>query len=70
MLTTGIRTPIGIKVYGTTWRDRAGGHGAGARPARVPGTRSVLFERSVGGLYVDIVPDREAWRATGCRSTT
>jgi Cu(I)/Ag(I) efflux system membrane protein CusA/SilA len=26
----------------------------------VPGTRSVLFERSVGGLYIDIVPNRQA----------
>jgi Cu(I)/Ag(I) efflux system membrane protein CusA/SilA len=61
MLTTGIRTPIGIKVFGANLEEieRIGTslervmHG-------VPGTRSVLFERSVGGLYVDIVPDREA----------
>lgn len=61
MLTTGIRTPIGIKVYGSDLAEieRVGGaierviHG-------VPGTRSVLFERSAGGLYVDVVPNRES----------
>jgi Cu(I)/Ag(I) efflux system membrane protein CusA/SilA len=61
MLTTGIRTPIGIKVYG---RDLAEIERTGVELERVvhdvPGTRSVLFERSVGGLYVDIVPDRAA----------
>jgi Cu(I)/Ag(I) efflux system membrane protein CusA/SilA len=71
MLTTGIRTPIGIKVYGA---DLAEIERVGTALERVvhdvPGTRSVLFERSVGGLYVDVVPDREAWRATACRSTT
>ncbi len=61
MLTTGIRTPIGIKVYGT---DLAQIERVGTALERVvhavPGTRSVLFERSVGGLYIDVVPDREA----------
>ncbi len=61
MLTTGIRTPIGIKVYGT---DLAEIERVGTSLERilheVPGTRSVLFERSVGGLYVDVVPNRES----------
>lgn len=61
MLTTGIRTPIGIKVYGT---DLAEIERVGTSIERVlhevPGTRSVLFERSVGGLYVDVVPNRES----------
>ena len=61
MLSTGIRTPIGIKVYGT---DLAEIERVGTAIERVmhgvPGTRSVLFERSVGGLYVDIVPKRES----------
>ncbi len=59
MLATGIRTPIGIKVYGT---DLAEIERVGTSIERVlhevPGTRSVLFERSVGGLYVDVVPNR------------
>jgi len=61
MLSTGIRTPIGIKVYGT---DLAEIERVGTAIERVmhgvPGTRSVLFERSVGGLYVDVVPNRES----------
>jgi len=61
MLTTGIRTPVGIKIYGS---DLAAIERTGTSLERVlhavPGTRSVLFERSVGGLYVDIVPDRHA----------
>lgn len=60
MLTTGIRTPIGIKVYGT---DLAEIERVGTSIERalheVPGTRSVLFERLVGGLYVDVIPSRE-----------
>ena len=61
MLTTGIRTPVGIKIYGS---DLSAIERTGTSLERVlhavPGTRSVLFERSVGGLYVDIVPDRHA----------
>jgi copper/silver efflux system protein len=60
MLSTGIRTPIGIKVYGS---DLAQIQSVGESLERIlhaqPGTRSVLFERSVGGLYVDVVPNRE-----------
>ncbi len=59
MLTTGIRTPVGIKVYG---HDSAAIERAGssieAIVKRVPGARSVLFERQSGGSYLDIVPDR------------
>jgi Cu(I)/Ag(I) efflux system membrane protein CusA/SilA len=61
MLSTGIRTPIGIKVFGS---DLEAIERIGTTLERVlrtvPGTRSVLFERAVGGLYLDIVPDREA----------
>jgi Cu(I)/Ag(I) efflux system membrane protein CusA/SilA len=71
MLTTGIRTPVGIKVYGP---DLAPSSASGLRVERVlrdvPGTRSVLFERSGRRLYVDVVPDREALARYGLRSTT
>jgi Cu(I)/Ag(I) efflux system membrane protein CusA/SilA len=61
MLATGIRTPIGIKVYG---KDLDGI----ARLAKeiedvvrkVPGTTSAFAERTTGGYYLDIVPNREA----------
>lgn len=60
MLTTGIRTPIGIKIYGTSLEEIERVGTAVERVIhRVPGTRSVLFERSVGGVYIDVVPDRE-----------
>jgi copper/silver efflux system protein len=61
MLTTGVRTPVGIKVFG---QDLASIEKAGseleALVRGVPGTRSVLYERSLGGVYVDVVPNREA----------
>lgn len=60
MLTTGIRTPIGIKIYGTDLAEiERIGTGIERALHDVPGTRSVLFERSIGGLYVDVIPDRE-----------
>jgi copper/silver efflux system protein len=60
MLTTGIRTPIGIKVYGSSLQEiERIGTSLERTLHDLPGTRSVLFERSVGGLYVDIVPKRE-----------
>ncbi len=59
MLTTGIRTPVGIKVYGhdSAAIERAGGQ-IEAIVKTIPGARSVLFERQSGGTYVDIIPDR------------
>ncbi len=60
MLSTGIRTPVGIKVYG---KDIAAIDEAGARLEGLlrdrPGTRSVFAERNRGGYYVDLEPDRE-----------
>ncbi|OAQ20517.1 efflux RND transporter permease subunit [Thermosulfurimonas dismutans] len=61
MLTTGVRTPIGIKIYG---KDLTTIQKIGEELERVlkeiPGTRSVYAERTSGGYYVDIVPDRTA----------
>jgi hypothetical protein len=61
MLSTGIRTPIGIKVFGKDLDEME-------RLAReietvvkaVPGTTSAFAERITGGFYLDIVPDRNA----------
>ncbi len=68
MLTTGIRTPVGIKIFGTNLEEI---ERLGVAVERVmhelPGARSVLFERSVGGLYVDVVPSREALARYGLR---
>ncbi|MCV3208347.1 CusA/CzcA family heavy metal efflux RND transporter [Mesorhizobium sp. YC-39] len=61
MLSTGIRTPVGVKVFGTDLAEME-------KVARqiekvlktVPGTSSAYAERVIGGYYLDIVPDREA----------
>jgi Cu(I)/Ag(I) efflux system membrane protein CusA/SilA len=61
MLSTGIRTPVGVKVFGTDLAEME-------RLAReieqvlktVPGTSSAYAERIIGGYYLDIVPDRDA----------
>ncbi|QRM45146.1 CusA/CzcA family heavy metal efflux RND transporter [Rhizobium sp. BG4] len=61
MLSTGIRTPVGVKVYGTDL-------GEMEKVARqieqvlktIPGTSSAYAERVIGGYYLDIVPDRIA----------
>jgi Cu(I)/Ag(I) efflux system membrane protein CusA/SilA len=61
MLATGIRTPIGIKVFGNDLE----GIGRVARDIeavvrQVPGTTSAFAERITGGYYLDITPDRAA----------
>ena len=66
MLTTGVRTPVGLKIFG---HDLAAIEVAGAQLERVlsavPGARSVLYERSLGGAYVDVVPRRDALERYG-----
>src|SRR5262249_23631991 len=60
MLSTGIRTPVGVKVFGTDL-------GEMEKIARqieqvlkaVPGTSSAYAERIIGGYYLDIAPNRE-----------
>jgi Cu(I)/Ag(I) efflux system membrane protein CusA/SilA len=61
MLSTGVRTPVGVKVLGTSLAEieRLGVALEGVL-ARVPGTRSAFYERNTGGMYVDVVPRREA----------
>jgi copper/silver efflux system protein len=59
MLSTGIRTPVGVKVLGTDL-------GEMEKVARqieavlrtVPGTTSAYAERTIGGYYLNIDPDR------------
>jgi Cu(I)/Ag(I) efflux system membrane protein CusA/SilA len=54
MLTTGVRTPIGIKIFGPDLQEieRIGAHLEGIMKD-VPGTRSVYAERVAGGYFVD-----------------
>jgi Cu(I)/Ag(I) efflux system membrane protein CusA/SilA len=60
MLTTGIRTPIGIKIFGS---DLAEMERIGAQLEsllkELPGTRSVYAERVAGGYFVDFDLKRE-----------
>jgi Cu(I)/Ag(I) efflux system membrane protein CusA/SilA len=54
MLTTGVRTPVGIKVYGSDLaRIESIGERLEAVLRDVPGTRSVFAERAAGGYFVD-----------------
>jgi Cu(I)/Ag(I) efflux system membrane protein CusA/SilA len=61
MLATGIRTPVGIKIYGEDLAEleRIGKEIEKAVQA-VPGTRSVFAERAVSGYYLDVEIDRQA----------
>jgi Cu(I)/Ag(I) efflux system membrane protein CusA/SilA len=61
MLSTGIRTPIGVKVFGTDLEVISKVNDQLERVLRhVPGTRSVYAERELGGFFLDFTPDREA----------
>ena len=61
MLSTGVRTPVGIKVFGEdlTEIERISVDLEGML-RQVPGTRSTFAERQTGREYVDIIPNREA----------
>jgi Cu(I)/Ag(I) efflux system membrane protein CusA/SilA len=59
MLATGVRTPVGIKVYGPNLDTLQQLGVAIERIVQdVPGTRNVFAERNVSGYYVDITIDR------------
>jgi Cu(I)/Ag(I) efflux system membrane protein CusA/SilA len=59
MLATGIRTPIGIKVFGNDLGEMEKlAKQIEAVVKNVPGTTSAFAERITGGFYLDIVPDR------------
>jgi Cu(I)/Ag(I) efflux system membrane protein CusA/SilA len=60
MLHTGVRTPVGIKVFGSDLNEieRLGTH-LELILNQVPGTRSVFAERTGGGYFLDFVLKRE-----------
>jgi Cu(I)/Ag(I) efflux system membrane protein CusA/SilA len=66
MLSTGIRTPVGVKVYGADLAeiDRLAKE-VEAVVRKVPGTTSAFAERVLGGYYVNIEPDRAALERYG-----
>ncbi|MDF2117889.1 efflux RND transporter permease subunit [Roseiarcaceae bacterium H3SJ34-1] len=60
MLSTGIRTPVGIKIFGSDLAEMEKvARQVEAVVKKVPGTSSAYAERVIGGYYLDIVPDRE-----------
>ncbi|MFO1288380.1 MAG: efflux RND transporter permease subunit [Rubrivivax sp.] len=60
MLSTGIRTPIGIKVFGKDLAEMERlAQQIEAVVKTVPGTTSAFAERITGGSYLTIEPDRE-----------
>jgi len=61
MLATGIRTPIGIKIFGPDLKEISRiGQEIETHVGMVPGTRSVFAERVSEGYYLDFTPRREA----------
>jgi len=60
MLTTGVRTPIGIKIFGSDLQviEKLGAQLEGLM-RQVPGTRSVYAERVTGGYFLDFEPRRD-----------
>jgi Cu(I)/Ag(I) efflux system membrane protein CusA/SilA len=60
MLTTGVRTPVGIKVYGADIREieRIGTEIEAVLP-KVQGTRSAFAERTSGGYFLDFAWKRD-----------
>ncbi|MDF2179526.1 CusA/CzcA family heavy metal efflux RND transporter [Aliiglaciecola sp. CAU 1673] len=61
MLSTGIKTPLGIKISGPDLKEieRLGSE-VESILSKLPGTRSVFAERAAAGRYLDIAPDMQA----------
>ena len=68
MLSTGIRAPLGIKVFGDDLEvvERAAVEIEGV-VAGIAGTRSAFADRATGGFYLDLEVDREAAARYGVR---
>jgi copper/silver efflux system protein len=59
MLSTGVRSPLGIEVFGDTVEQiEAACVAIEKAVAHVPGTRSAFADRSTGGFYIDLVIKR------------
>lgn len=71
MLTTGIRTPVGIKIAGP---DLQGIDDIARKVEQVvkevPGTRSAIADRVQGGKYIEVIPNRRAMARYGVELAT
>ena len=66
MLTTGIRTPVGLKIQGGDVNQiQQIGQQVEAALRGVPGTRNVFSERTGDGYFLDVTWDRKALAANG-----
>ena len=66
MLTTGIRTPVGLKIQGGNVQQiQEIGRQVEAILSSVPGTRSVFSERTGDGYFLDVTWDRKALASNG-----
>jgi Cu(I)/Ag(I) efflux system membrane protein CusA/SilA len=60
MLTTGVRTPVGIKIFGPNLKTiETIGKNIEMVAKEIPGTRSVYAERVSGGYYLDFIINRD-----------
>ncbi|WP_445772481.1 efflux RND transporter permease subunit [Shewanella sp.] len=58
MLSTGVRTPVGIKISGSNVEElQRIGSEIEAVVSQLPGTLSAFAQRSSGGRYIDIIPN-------------
>ncbi len=61
MLATGVRSPLGIEVFGDDLEAiEKAAIDVERAVAKIPGTRSAFAERSTGGFYIDFETKREA----------
>jgi Cu(I)/Ag(I) efflux system membrane protein CusA/SilA len=68
MLATGIRSPLGIQVFGDDLAQvESVALSIESAVAQIPGTRSAFAERATGGFYVDIVVKRDVAARYGMR---
>ena len=60
MLSTGIRTPVGVKIFGPDLKEiERLGREIEQALRKLPATSSAFSERVIGGYYLEITPDRE-----------
>jgi Cu(I)/Ag(I) efflux system membrane protein CusA/SilA len=68
MLSTGIRSKLGIEVFGDRLSQIEDAAIAIERAvSAVPGTNSAFADRSTGGLYIDVIPKRDEAARLGLR---
>jgi Cu(I)/Ag(I) efflux system membrane protein CusA/SilA len=66
MLSTGIRSPVGLKIYGSDVKViEKLGHQVEQALRQAPGTRSIVAERIASGYFLDVTFDRQKLQSYG-----